>query len=362
MCPHQARRAQHCISEARDDVLAIIAPELIVFFAARQFFFARSFSKRLVSRGPMVLLCMGGFVSADGLYPVSTLEQLADPLLGDRYLADIRAVDSEIIMDKSKGDALSKGVALLQSCWFITQCVARGLQRLPLTEIEVATVAFAAVNVITWILWFRKPLAVQFPIPIGPSSVPGDRSPSVAKASSKRILFSITNAIYGSEATTSLLDRGSHAMEPSYAESFLHSFLLEVTVAVIFGAIHCTAWDANFPSATEKWLWRLSALTIAVIPALMGLVQLRGPQASEIGIIEVSFLATMVVYIVSRLLLIILPFTTLRRIPMAALVTSIGAQTYRIFEFNFTSLGTDSLFLRIFLPFSVIQAYSWDCM
>jgi hypothetical protein len=225
-------------------------------------------------------------------------------------------------MDKSNGDALSKGVALLQSCWFITQCVARGLQRLPLTEIEVATVAFAAVNVITWVLWFRKPLAVQFPIPIGPSPVSGDRSASVAKASSRKILFSITDANYGSEGYDLPSSTAVPMLwSPPMAESFLHSFLLEVIVAVIFGAIHCTAWDANFPSAAEKWLWRLSALTITVIPALMGLVQLRGPLGfPRSRIIEVSFLATMVVYIVSRLLLIVLPFTTLRRIPMAALV------------------------------------------
>ncbi|KAJ7872767.1 hypothetical protein B0H14DRAFT_2344526, partial [Mycena olivaceomarginata] len=149
-------------------LLAIIAPELIVFFAVRQYFFARAFSKKFgVSRTHGFFFAMGGFVSADGQYPITTiLAQLEDPVLGRQFLADIRAIDSEIIMDKSKGDALSKLVALLQSGWFILQCIARFQQHLPITELEVTTVAFAAVNVVIWILWFHKPLAVQFPIPI----------------------------------------------------------------------------------------------------------------------------------------------------------------------------------------------------
>jgi hypothetical protein len=102
--------------------------------------------------------------------------------------------------------------------------------------------------------------------------------------------------------------------------TFHHAFYLEVTVAIVFGAVHCAAWNANFPSVAEKWLWRSSSLVITVIPALMGIVQMRGPQGfPKSKLVEVSFMGTMLVYVVSRLLLIVLPFTTLRRIPAGAL-------------------------------------------
>jgi hypothetical protein len=65
------------------------------------------------------------------------------------------------IEDKSKGDAISKGVVILQTGWFVTQCIARGVQGLPITELELATVAFAALNFVIYLLWWDKPQNVQ---------------------------------------------------------------------------------------------------------------------------------------------------------------------------------------------------------
>lgn len=58
---------------------------------------------------------MGGFVSRKDYHPVTTVEQLTDT---PQFLTDISAIDVEDI--KSKGDALSKGVALFQGLWFAT--------------------------------------------------------------------------------------------------------------------------------------------------------------------------------------------------------------------------------------------------
>ncbi|KAJ7016916.1 hypothetical protein C8F04DRAFT_980441, partial [Mycena alexandri] len=87
------------------------------------------------------------------------------------YVANIRSIKATIIMDRSKGDALSKGVALIQTpgLWFIVQCLARVSQQLPIIELEFATLAFAVVNIFIWLLWWHKLLDVQCPIPIGPA-------------------------------------------------------------------------------------------------------------------------------------------------------------------------------------------------
>ncbi|KAF9441540.1 hypothetical protein P691DRAFT_766169 [Macrolepiota fuliginosa MF-IS2] len=70
----------------------------------------------------------------------------------------------EELMDRSKGDILSKGVALLQTAWFVTQYFTRMCYRLPLTKLETITPAFAVLNFATYILWLHKPLNVQCPI------------------------------------------------------------------------------------------------------------------------------------------------------------------------------------------------------
>lgn len=53
------------------------------------------------------------------------------------------------IQDRSKGDYLSKGIVFVQTSWFITQCIARGVYKLEVAELDVATLAFAALNGLT---------------------------------------------------------------------------------------------------------------------------------------------------------------------------------------------------------------------
>jgi len=54
----------------------------------------------------------------------------------------------------------------LQTTWFILQCIARGQQRLALTELELITLALASLNAITYAFWWHKPLGVQEPVRI----------------------------------------------------------------------------------------------------------------------------------------------------------------------------------------------------
>ncbi|KAJ7700420.1 hypothetical protein B0H17DRAFT_925364 [Mycena rosella] len=112
-------------------LVAVLATELIVGFAARHFFIARSFSKGMYVRLSTVqwysfdvefnifithgfFFSMGGFVSHVG-HPITTLAQAKEP--DSEYLYDMRKVKVSSIMDKSKDDALSKGVALAQGLW-----------------------------------------------------------------------------------------------------------------------------------------------------------------------------------------------------------------------------------------------------
>ncbi|KAJ7252978.1 hypothetical protein C8J57DRAFT_1077116 [Mycena rebaudengoi] len=294
-------------------LMAVIAPELIVFFAARQFLFSRSFSKKFgVSITHGFFFAMGGFVSRGEIgHPIITLKQLEGPPLRAKYLVDIRAVDAASIMDRSKGDALSKGVALMQSFWFIIQCVTRLSQHLPLTEIEVVTLAFAVINIFIWLLWWGKPLDAQTTIPIGP--VVDDAEPEAAPNSSSRPMRWVLAAIYGSEDYNPASSNCVPLLwSPPMQPHFIPAFILETLAAVIFGAIHCSAWAAVFPSTVEKWLWRMCAVLVTAIPTLMGLAQMWTNSAVHSRLLTISLAGTLLLYILFRILLIVLPFTTLR--------------------------------------------------
>ncbi|KAJ2918337.1 hypothetical protein MD484_g2119, partial [Candolleomyces efflorescens] len=70
------------------------------------------------------------------------------------------------LRDRSKGDAITKGITFLQTFWFIVQIIARRVQNLDVTALEVVTLAYAVTTLIAYIFWWNKPLHVQNPIVI----------------------------------------------------------------------------------------------------------------------------------------------------------------------------------------------------
>ncbi|KAJ7727108.1 hypothetical protein B0H16DRAFT_1779838 [Mycena metata] len=312
-------------------LLMIIAPEIVVAFAARQFVSARGISKEFkVSKTHGFFCNMGGFVTK-GHRPIVNRKQLV------AYMPTIQAIDEEDIKDKSKGDTLSKGVAIAQGLWFLIQCLARVSQHLPLTELEVATLAFAVLSVAIRLLWLHKPLDVQQPIVVTRSEVEIDplREEGITPMNNgSRTLFH------------SLLDRLGSAMGGDYAHyhpisstSVPSFYYIEMNsnstnlfiilagifgVGSIFGSIHCAAWNALFPSIAEMWIWRISSVFIAAYPALTTLfiaLDEWAPGIDIAGVVWMSFIwVGAVVYTLCRLFLIILSFTTLRSLPPSAFV------------------------------------------
>lgn len=70
----------------------------------------------------------------------------------------------EEIADRSKSDWLSNLLVLVQTAWFLLQCVARGAQRMPVTQLEIITLAYLTLNCWIYLAWWDKPRNVQQPI------------------------------------------------------------------------------------------------------------------------------------------------------------------------------------------------------
>lgn len=75
-------------------------------------------------------------------------------------------ISEQEIEDRSKRDALSKGLAILQITWFITQLITRACQHLTITEVELTTAALAGMSSIVYLFWWSKPLNARCPIVI----------------------------------------------------------------------------------------------------------------------------------------------------------------------------------------------------
>jgi hypothetical protein len=98
---------------------------------------------------------MGGFVDGTRLLSLEDIERLVR-----NKEIEYPISTREENQDKSKGDAVTKALVVLQTTWFLLQCAVRGGQHLALTELELAT-AFALLNIIIYALWWDKPLDVQ---------------------------------------------------------------------------------------------------------------------------------------------------------------------------------------------------------
>lgn len=70
-------------------------------------------------------------------------------------------ISEKDIEDRSKSDSLTKILVVGQTTWFILQVLARRIQGLVTTELEIATLAFAALNAAMYFFWWNKPFDVQ---------------------------------------------------------------------------------------------------------------------------------------------------------------------------------------------------------
>ena len=149
----------------------LLAPEFVILWAARQHYAARKFTKKHQAntgwtRAHAFFLIMGGFTLHEGGKAVRVLEAKDLEELSEGGNIEWPTITEEEIADRSKGDYLSKTIVLAQTTWFIIQCIARGAYGLAVTELEVATLAFATLTGVIYYFWWDKPLDVRCSVPV----------------------------------------------------------------------------------------------------------------------------------------------------------------------------------------------------
>ncbi|KAG2357363.1 hypothetical protein BDR07DRAFT_1530285, partial [Suillus spraguei] len=149
-------------------MIALIAPELMITWATAQFLSARNTAKDFnktfgwtIAHG--FFAWMGGFMLYVNDKPRATLAPDELKRFVDEGSVQMPVIMEADIEDRSKGDALSKGIAILQLAWFVLQLVARYAQNLPMTLLELDTLAVAALTSIAYGFWWKKPKDVGRP-------------------------------------------------------------------------------------------------------------------------------------------------------------------------------------------------------
>jgi hypothetical protein len=229
------------------------------------------------------LVHMGGFVidtdPADPAAKTSINAWQIRELFEDGKVA-MPTLEDEDIDDRSKASWFTKGIALTQASWFLLQLLARAIDRLPVTTLELYTLGIVLCGIVTYSANWNKPFDVQ--------------RPEVLQV-----------------LDTELEQWPRYGGPPSYADSSEplseDKWLKIIAICAIFAGSHLLGWNFYFSTAVELWLWRVCSICCFVLPVglsvfLMG----HGDTITNIGVVW---------YILVRLALFVEMFVALRSMP-----------------------------------------------
>ncbi|KAG2071817.1 hypothetical protein BDR04DRAFT_1097835 [Suillus decipiens] len=274
---------------------------------------------------------MGGFMLYVDGKPYATLphDHILELIRGK--CIDTPTLTADQIYDKSKGNAISKGLIMLQVAWFVMQLITRAIYHLETTQLEAGTLAFAVLNFLTYAVWWNKPLNVQCPHPVYWKSA--ESRPDIRVEEDGLAWLGILAPVFRPvEGLLGSLHRDCSENTPPKLRVLTFDGSIELgdsdkmilnlaalLMATIFGAIHCMAWFFAFPTHQEQVLWRMSAVTITFTPWLCFLVILTSNLVPKILVLQVVYglilFASVTLYITARAVLFVLMFTTLRHLP-----------------------------------------------
>ncbi|KIM28291.1 hypothetical protein M408DRAFT_145495 [Serendipita vermifera MAFF 305830] len=246
------------------------------------------------------------------------------------------------LKDRGKSDALTKTIVLVQTLWFVVQCIARGTQHLPLTELEVVTLAYTMLNFFIYVFWWDKPRNVECPIRVYKTSTAshkesGEEVEEWDDAGLSRWLDTILHYTIGQQdGYVALSEQRSIPMfwsgrmgDKELGFAGLGPSILGAT----FGAIHCIAWSSEFPSHAELVLWRIACVSMIMVPFAVTILCASWAAQSEedtwyetlllwIGVFSGIVLALSAwLYVAARIATLVIAFTSLRSLPPSAFMT-----------------------------------------
>ncbi|RPB12864.1 hypothetical protein P167DRAFT_146645 [Morchella conica CCBAS932] len=212
------------------------------------------------------------------------------------------ALDKKFIIDKGNASIITKILVFTQASWMIVQCIGRKVAGLPLTLIEIHVVIQVFFALITYAFWWYKPLDVDEPLRIDirrdQGSSWGDKrrleiSSSEYTAATTLMGFSHSSDFPDEDSTTYQADAHFRTESPrslcicqawkawyDMIETILgtgEGTLAGSISAAANGSLHMFAWNSQFPTVSECWLWRISSLILVfTMPVCLASVKLFG--------------------------------------------------------------------------------------
>ncbi|KLO14051.1 hypothetical protein SCHPADRAFT_967020 [Schizopora paradoxa] len=271
-------------------LVALFAPELLFYFALNQFLAARN----LVRQHSFTLkhgfyATMGGFafrqsVGKDGCWCSQPLKLTVD---GVKFVVQhepdlIPDLPITSIADRSKSNSLGKALLVVQVAWFCLNCASRLAERIPLSLLEVSTLAHGLFTLSSCAMWWSKPLTIDEPTWISLGDNRAKELLALLQILSNDDDEEQMTIPYGRHAYTTsdlvpkldeFFDAKGFATFSSYALYRCTDYAVTTCIPLIYGFLHLLALRAQFPTSNERDLWRIAAVVIMSSGAFQAMVE-----------------------------------------------------------------------------------------
>jgi hypothetical protein len=256
------------------------------------------------------------------------------------YVAQVLGIIKELpnikeqrILDKNKGDGFVKLLALYQIVVFLARIIRRFAKKLPITQLEMAVLAYCVCCFLAYCFWWFKPQSVMEPEETcSEIDYNATDSPRVALGVDIDVL-----GLFGSMdflRTTFVPPFCSNFRKPTspipndamdgvfFSTDHVFTHFAEfaaVLAGFFFGALYFMAWSFPFPSKVEIIMWRVSTGLTAGGPLLYDIANIVMTRIDKGGIRHTIVLYSIAVsYLAARLFLIVEMFRSLFFLPAMA--------------------------------------------
>ena len=342
-------------------IIALFGPEWLLGMAGGQWSIARRARKQFRDGGIEWTMRQSFFADMGGVrvklkddeFPVTSKHIYVLVKLG---LIKLDAITPAAINDRSKADGVAKLFTIMQTGWFVLQCLARLIQQISITTLELSTIAFVVCAIGTNIMWWAKPKDVFVPIVLeidctleGLLAMAGPRTfDASAEATNWRWSplerFDDLRPNFLADVGQYFLHRSNlEFSQPAQKSRFRNDRLPPLerdwllghflgVLSLLFGGVYVAGWNISFSTRIEQIIWRvctvmLFSLIVAfwTVDAAVEIYEKKtAPGKPKVAVTPAKmalYAAIAVTYMTIRLYILIEPFAYLRSMPPDAFET-----------------------------------------
>lgn len=344
-------------------LLTLIAPEFILYCAIGEwlgaYYIIRPATPEKTLTQAFFVLC-GGFrcFDSEGEAKVWDLVPPEDSDDNYLYLQRVKALFKEFpeltteqIYNESKTDYFTQALAAFQFSWFLLSVLLRLARKLPITELEIGTVANVLLSFVINFLWWKKPLDSRKTVNVGLDH------PILQPSSDFRNMFwnGTRTLAAGMEKDSHLLILRSQKLSfMGFFSDYCHAIDLAANPAVwknqkikpyhprvskkqgtamyaiifllfeVFGIAHLIGVFQSFPTQVEHTIWTAATGALIGLPFLtccawwLRHFNIDAGQRWQLNLIETIFTICFAGFILARLTLVVQALVCLRSQPAGA--------------------------------------------